>query len=154
MNHTPILLTSQKKNVSINKLKNVVLLNQGVGDKRKFVIIKRDFINTASSNLKIFNDGKKIQVVTLEDIVKKYNIKDGVLKMDCEGCEYPIILNANNDVLKRFNQIMIECHYGYKNIERKLKYAGFKVSYSKVNYGYNKSADDPKMFINLIEAKL
>ena len=74
--------------------------------------------------------------------------------MDCEGCEYPIILNANNDVLKRFNQIMIECHYGYKNIERKLKYAGFKVSYSKVNYGYNKSADDPKMFINLIEAKL
>ena len=73
--------------------------------------------------------------------------------MDCEGCEYPIILNANNEVLQKFNQIMVECHYGYKNIERKLKDAGFKVYHSKVHYSYNKSADDPKMFVNIINAK-
>ena len=150
----PYAFNLAKKNVSINKLKNVVLRNQGVGDKNKFVFIKADFINTGGSDLKIFNKGKRIQIVTLEDIVKKYNIKEGVLKMDCEGCEYSIILNADNAVLRRFNQIMVECHYGYKNIEKKLKDAGFNVFHSKVHYSYNKSADDPKMFVNLIEAKL
>ena len=131
-----------------------MFLNQGVGGKRKFVTIKPDFVNTWGSNLKIFNAGKRIQIVTLEDIVKKYDIKKGVLKMDCEGCEYPIILNANNEVLRKFSQIMVECHYGYKNIQEKLEDAGFKVSHSKVHYSYNKSADDPKMFVNIIKAKL
>ncbi len=149
----PYAFNLAKKNVRINKLKNVALLNQGVGGKRKFVTIKTDFVNTEGSNLKIFNAGKRIRIVTLEDIVKKYDIKKGVLKMDCEGCEYQIILNANNEVLRKFNQIMVECHYGYKNIERKLKDAGFKVYHSKVHYNYNKSADDPKMFVNIINAK-
>ena len=72
--------------------------------------------------------------------------------MDCEGCEYSIILNADKETLRSFGQIMIECHYGYKNIERKLKDTGFKVSHSKVHY--NKSADDHVMYINLIKAKL
>ena len=84
-------------------MKNVVILNQGVCDKRKFVTITADFVNTVSSNLKIFNSGKRIQIVTLVDIVKKYNIKNGLLKIDCECCKYLIILNVNNKVLKKFN---------------------------------------------------
>jgi hypothetical protein len=47
--------------------------------------------------------------------------------MDCEGYEYSILLGENNDTLRRFQQMVIECHYGYKNIEKKLKSAGFIV---------------------------
>ena len=143
-----------KKNIILNKLKNVVILNQGVGNKETFIRIKEGFISTGGSNLKSFDSGKKVKIVTLKDIVKKYKIENDILKMDCEGCEYSIILNADKETLRSFDQIMIECHYGYKNIERKLKETGFEVSHSKVHYSYNKSAENPVMYINLVKAKL
>ncbi len=150
----PYSYNTAKKNIILNKLKNVVILNQAVGNKKTNIRIKKSFVNTAGSDLKSFDRGKKVKIVTLKDIVKKYKIENGILKMDCEGCEYSIILNADKETLRSFDQIMIECHYGYKNIEKRLKYAGFKVSHSKVNYSYNKSAENPVMYINLIKAKL
>ncbi len=143
-----------KKNIILNKLKNVVILNQGVGNKETYIRIKESFVNTAGSDLKSFDAGKKVKIVTLKNIVKKYEIEKGILKMDCEGCEYPIVLNTDKETLRSFNQIMIECHYGYKNIEMKLKDAGFKVSHSKVHYAYNKFAENPIMYVNLLKAEL
>jgi Methyltransferase FkbM domain len=53
--------------------------------------------------------------MTLEDILNKYNAPNGktVLKMDCEGAEYEIILSATVDTLLRFSHLLIEYHYGY-----------------------------------------
>jgi len=49
-------------------------------------------------------------VVTLNDIISKYGIgSDAVLKMDCEGCEYGIILNDYVHV-KLFDEIILEYH--------------------------------------------
>ena len=66
--------------------------------------------------------------MTLEDILNKYNAPNGktVLKMDCEGAEYEIILFATVDTLLRFNHLLIEYHYGYKNLKEKLEECGFK----------------------------
>ena len=36
----------------------------------------------------------KISAITISELISKYGIYgDAVLKMDCEGCEYDIILN-------------------------------------------------------------
>ena len=65
--------------------------------------------------------------LSLEELFKMYSIVPDVLKLDCEGCEYDIILNANNRLLRTFDVILIEYHYGYRNIIKKLINCGFVV---------------------------
>lgn len=59
--------------------------------------------------------GAKVVVSILSDIIKNYNIHTDVLKMDCEGCEYDIILNDYTTVSK-FEQIAFEYHAYNTNI--------------------------------------
>jgi hypothetical protein len=49
-------------------------------------------------------------VVTLNDVVSKYSIDgNAVLKMDCEGCEFDIILNDYAHI-RVFNEVIFEYH--------------------------------------------
>jgi hypothetical protein len=74
-----------------------------------------------------------VDTVTLGDILNKNNIlgNEIILKMDCEGYEYEIILNASTELLRRFEYIQIEYHSGYKNLKEKLEKNGFSVQASK-----------------------
>ena len=45
--------------------------------------------------------------------------------MECEGCEYEPVPNADPGNLAVFSQIVIECHNGYREIKRHLEAAGF-----------------------------
>jgi FkbM family methyltransferase len=63
-----------------------------------------------------------IPAITLSYIINKYNITDNaVLKMDCEGCEYDVVLNTKPEELKVFDQIIIEYHNGYMELLNTLK---------------------------------
>ncbi|WP_440060006.1 FkbM family methyltransferase [Thermogladius sp. 4427co] len=50
-----------------------------------------------------------INAVTLSELYKSLPEKPTVLKMDCEGCEFDIVLNDYN-IVKEFNQIIFEYH--------------------------------------------
>ena len=72
----------------------------------------------------------EIEVITLEDILSKFNIKPTLLKMDCEGCEFDIIRNTD---LSGFEEIIMEHHAGLRNdnhedIVNILEKQGFKVN--------------------------
>jgi hypothetical protein len=41
--------------------------------------------------------------------------------MDCEGGENDSIPSASEDTLRNFSHIMVEYHYWYKNLKRKLE---------------------------------
>ncbi len=86
-------------------------------------------INAGCTGSKINSNEKNLE--TLDDIIKSNNISNAVLKMDCEGCEYDSIINSEDTTLKAFKQIMIEYHRGYKNLEKRLKEAGFHVWHSR-----------------------
>jgi len=117
-----------KKNINLNHLGNkITLLNEGCG-KSGFVTIKEDYENTGGTDLKKFKEGKKIRIESLDEIVKKFNLKHAALKVDCEGCEYALILNASDEALKAFDQIIMEYHYGYINLAKRLRQAGFKLN--------------------------
>jgi FkbM family methyltransferase len=68
--------------------------------------------------------------VTLDNILNKNNIlgNEIILKMDCEGYEYEIILTSSRELLRRFEYIQIEYHSGYKNLKEKLEKSGFLYS--------------------------
>lgn len=148
----PYTFKLAKENLDINKISNVLLKNEAVGSKTGFITINPDFISTAGTDLRGFPKGKKIKVTSLSAIVSNYNLDGAVLKMDCEGYEYPILLNSDNRVLRQFKQMVIECHYGYLNIEKKLKSAGFDVTHSRPHLNLNSDAVNKKMFINLVYA--
>ena len=140
------------ENIKINKVKNVVLLNEGVGKQNDFMIIDASFESDAGSALKSFKKGKKVKINSLESIVRKYKIENAVLKMDCEGCEYDIILNSSSNVLRKFDQMIIETHYGCEKIEDKLKNSGFEVRHSNTAYSIANLFENKILKLNLVFA--
>ncbi len=66
---------------------------------------------------------KKATSSTIDDFAERYADQHKVLKIDCEGGEYEQILNAKK--LGKYDQIIIEYHYGYLNLDRCLKNLGF-----------------------------
>ena len=142
------------KNIELNNLENkITLLNEACGKKPSQIIIDENYKNCGGTNLKGFKTGKSIKITTLENLAKEFDLKDAALKIDCEGCEYGIILNSSVDTLRKFDQIVIEYHYGYLDIKKKLKHAGFVVKNTKPKYIMNFAADNPNMVIGYLYAK-
>jgi len=94
------------KNININNLTNIItLINGGYG-----------------KDSEIYE--RKIKIYSLETLLNENGIDGAILKMDCEGCEYNL-LNEKDDILRKFNRILMEYHHGYKNLQKSLKKQGF-----------------------------
>ena len=72
------------------------------------------------AQLKNDKDGTKIPLLTLDQL------EGTILKMDCEGCEYDVIMNASKKTLQKFTHMAVGYHHGYKNLVEKLESCGFK----------------------------
>jgi len=142
-----------KKNIRLNHLEDkITLLNEGCG-KSGSIAIKEDYKNTVGTDLKSFKEGKKIRIEGLDEIVKRFNLKHAALKVDCEGCEYDLILNASDEALKAFDQIIIEYHYGYRNLVNKLN-SNFTVKVKLPKFIYNREAQFKSTYTGLIFCRL
>ena len=108
---------------------------------------------TTGIQVELSNSGKEIGMINLDYLIDLYGIEKGVLKMDCEGCEYDSILTSNDETLRHFEHIMLEYHYGYDSLFKKLKEAGYKVKITKPKSSYNRCAKDPYMKIGYIYAQ-
>ena len=116
-------------NISLNpKLKeNITFINKAVGGKKGTLSIENMGSTEAYVNQ---NDTYDIEVITIKDVLEDYNFTQDVLKMDCEGCEFEIILNED---LSMFNDIIFEHHAGmvgkdYNLLIDKLKKENFKIN--------------------------
>lgn len=81
-------------------------------------------LNRLSDKITISDSGK----YTLEEIASKSQLNNAVLKSDCEGYEYELIIKAQNETLRRFKEMILEYHNGSGPIVKKLKEAGFETS--------------------------
>lgn len=124
-----------KKNIEANGLSNrVILLQASCG-----VRIERRVGNKCE------------RVITLHDIVQAFNLEHAVLKIDCEGCEYDVILSSPSWIISRFTKIQIEYHYGYANIKKKLVDCGFNVRVTEPRYFKpRKNTGSEKFFDNVV----
>lgn len=100
------------ENIRINALEEKIFpLNIAVGDKEGYTVISN--VETSQAPVTLFNEsdgnGIKVKKETLNNIIKKYNIETNVLKMDCEGCEYNLILN-DYETVSKFEQLVFEYH--------------------------------------------
>ena len=105
------------KNIAINGYsRKIKLILAGCGSKDKIV------------------SGNELQFLTLKTLIKKYCSYPKILKVDCEGCEYDLILNASIDDLNKFSHIQIEYHFGYQNLKTKLEQCGFEVTCTRPSF--------------------
>ena len=142
------------QNIRLNKLQDkITLLNEGCSAKEGKIKINAEYKNLAGTDLKNFKKGTNINITTIMEILKRFEItEEAVLKIDCEGCEYRVLLETKNSDLRRFKQIQIEYHYGYLNLKRKLEDAGFEVDQMKPGYMKNIDAENKEMFLGLMYA--
>lgn len=139
------------------KNKNVVDIGANIGDTAiyfavngarhvyAFEPVKKLYL-IAKSNSRLNSLSKKITMVnrgcggggsggvTLDEILRRYKVGGGVLKADCEGCEYGLVLGAKSETLRRFGSILLEYHYGYKKLVKKLEESGFSVRHTWPRY--------------------
>ncbi len=116
------------KNIETNGFKKVCeVFNVAVGGKKE----KKCSKNINSKYIfDIDADNQtagEVDFFSLDYIVRRFGIKNAFLKIDCEGCEYEIILKAPAEVLKCFDYILMEYHYGFENLKFKLEKTGFIV---------------------------
>jgi FkbM family methyltransferase len=88
------LLENLKLNNAVDK---VTPINAALASKRSEISVKC-FTGKAFTN-----------TITLEDIAEVVDVGEAVLKMDCEGCEYDVILNDYEHV-RLFDEVYFEYH--------------------------------------------
>jgi FkbM family methyltransferase len=98
------------ENIKLNNMEDKIIpINIGINYYNNYVIIYENALDTQGTLLKSKGNGTKIPASKLSDIIEKYNIDAKILKMDCEGCEYDIILK-DYDTVKEFDEIGFEYH--------------------------------------------
>jgi len=71
-----------------------------------FSIISDNISNTGNVNVQTIDNGKSTPVIALDDLIAEHQIR--LLKLDCEGAEFPILLTSNR--LRQVDEIVGEFH--------------------------------------------
>ncbi|MEX0919957.1 MAG: FkbM family methyltransferase [Candidatus Pacearchaeota archaeon] len=127
-----------KKNVKLNNLKNVMLINKGVSDKRKSCFFRMDKewnLSKIAEKGENKSDCIKMEFESLDNLFKdKEDIS--LIRMDVEGHEYNILKGAKNILRSNTNlRILMEYHPSILSMSQKreiiniLKKNGFKIKY-------------------------
>jgi FkbM family methyltransferase len=100
-------------NIKLNNLEHIIVpLNLGIASRlSKICIENADIRSTAQIYHRPGNCIDAVPAITLGELINKFNIEvnDAVLKMDCEGCEFDVILNDYEHV-RLFRELVIEYH--------------------------------------------
>lgn len=103
-----------KKNVELNHLRKTIrIVPMGVAKKSENRNLYRDAGNSAGHTLYPTTKSIKytIQCTTLQHLFEQNDIEVcKLLKLDCEGAEYEILLNCPRPVLSKIENIIAEVH--------------------------------------------
>ena len=120
-----------QKNIALNGFTDKIeLLNAGCGAQSKDMILDASAEGVGCQAMQS-GSGSNIHFYTLQELVDKYNIDSpAVLKLDCEGCEYDIILSSSRTILDKFSHIQIEYHFGFRDLKKHMIGSSFAVSHT------------------------
>jgi FkbM family methyltransferase len=143
-----------KDNIKANRLEDrITPINAGLDEMDHIVRIDNEYQNGSDDDIKASNTGVEVPLMSLDSLVKKYNIENAVLKTNCEGGEYSI-LKAKKETVRKFERMYIVYHYGYKHLVKFLKECGFEIVYlKKPTFNRDDVAEDKSMYIGNIQAK-
>lgn len=104
-----------EKNIALNAMgPRCTLVNKAVCGTRGERTLSLTGVNSAKNSMFATNPVSskiKVSCMTLEDIFSEFTIPwCSLLKIDCEGAEYEILMNTPQDIFKRIKRIILEWH--------------------------------------------
>ena len=96
-------------NIRLNNLESIIVpINAYLVSEQGKACLEMIKLKGSMSTHQSYDGGALM--VTLNDVIERYGIgSDAVLKMDCEGCEYDIVLNDYAHI-KLFDEVILEYH--------------------------------------------
>lgn len=132
------------ENVELNHFKNIKLRREVVAAKSGELTFNMYDNVTAGTLFIQENDAPSgtisCNAVTLDSVFESERIdRCHCLKLDCEGAEFEILLNAPDALLRRIDVITMEYHngltpYSHKDLEKRLTDAGFKLVWNHISH--------------------
>jgi FkbM family methyltransferase len=95
------------ENIKLNKMENIIIpVNAGLASKSGKVCV-----DTKSAYHGLGDCINAVSAVMLGELISRFGVDPGnaVLKMDCEGCEYDVILN-DYEHIRMFKELVFEYH--------------------------------------------
>lgn len=81
--------------------------------------------NNMDTKIRIFNQAATCG--SLKELIERENLENIFFKVDCEGCEYEILENADNNFFQCITNVVLEFHGYFKPLVQKLEKFGFNV---------------------------
>ena len=103
-----------KKNLKLNNLTNVKPVHAAITNVTKQITLYIDKNNQIGNSIFRTNktkESEKVDSFSLTDFTENNKIKKiDFLKIDCEGAEFEILLNLNNELMRNINRMSVEVH--------------------------------------------
>lgn len=107
-----------KENIELNNLKNIEYFNLAVLDREDQIKIFKSNDQSAYSIYKIGTDYQMTNIMSLQKIFDDNKItRCDLLKLDCEGSEYQILMSLPESYFQRIEKICMEYHIINNNSE-------------------------------------
>jgi len=107
-----------QENLRLNMVDNVMAFQVAVGSKSGKMLLATtgEAVQYTTTRCATLNGTTVIEVqgLSLDEMFQSNGIERcDFLKMDCEGCEFEVLLNSSTMVLERINHICLEYHNGF-----------------------------------------
>jgi FkbM family methyltransferase len=108
-----------ENNLTLNQVTNVYPFQQATASHRGLMVPiegKTESVSTRLTQAEAIAEDETlfIPVITLAEILERLpNGHCHLMKIDCEGCEFDLLLNSPPELLARIDRLTIETHNGY-----------------------------------------
>ena len=99
-----------KENILLNKKTNIAPFQLSISDSSTPKILYTGKNNACHSFYEKSLSSNKVKSTTLEKVTSSIKGNIDLLKVDCEGAEYPIILNSPESAFLKIKKIVLEYH--------------------------------------------
>ncbi|QRN83407.1 FkbM family methyltransferase [Chloroflexota bacterium] len=127
------------KNIATNRIENIFPFEQAVWSERGMVTLDQSTGEPLQISSNHVDEAEKsggsrgVSAISLQDVLDKQTVERiDLLKLDCEGAEYPILMGASNETLAKVDRIIMEYHdldeeHNHMTLSAALLDAGYRV---------------------------
>ncbi len=109
-----------RHNLELNDVFNVRAFRKAVGSSSRKMRLSIAGYEVQYSTNNVSSVFEEVDGISLSDILNENQLEHcDFLKMDCEGCEFDVLLNTPAAVLEKIERICLEYHDGVTNFSHK-----------------------------------